>query len=54
MECLTGETLKHLIQGGRIELDMILNLGDRNGATRWMPRTAKELSIATSSRPIFL
>ncbi len=27
MECLTGETLKHLIQKGRIELDKILSLG---------------------------
>ncbi len=27
MECLTGETLKHLIQRGRIELDKILSLG---------------------------
>jgi eukaryotic-like serine/threonine-protein kinase len=27
MECLTGETLKHMIQKGRIELDKILSLG---------------------------
>ncbi len=27
MECLTGETLKHMIQRGRIELDKILSLG---------------------------
>jgi len=27
MECLSGSTLKHIIQGGRLELDKILSLG---------------------------
>ena len=53
MECLSGQTLKHLIQGKPVELERLLDLALK-WPTRSRPRTAKASCTATSSRQTFL
>ena len=52
MECLSGQTLKHMIQGSPFELERLLNIGIEV-ADALEAAHAKGLCIATSSRQIF-